>query len=46
MDELFISSTAGGLMPISKVDGQAIGTSPVGPVTAVDYSEQAQRTEA
>lgn len=33
MDELFISSTAGGLMPISKVDGQTIGASPVGPVT-------------
>ena len=34
MDELFISSTAGGLMAISKVDGKAIGASPVGPVTA------------
>ena len=34
MDELFISSTAGGLMAISKVDGQPIGASPVGPVTA------------
>ncbi|MGI9508708.1 MAG: aminotransferase class IV [Geminicoccaceae bacterium] len=34
MDELFISSTAGGLMPIGKVDGQAIGASPVGPVTS------------
>lgn len=33
MDEVFISSTAGGLMPISKVDGRAIGVSPVGPVT-------------
>ncbi len=33
MDELFISSTAGGLMAISKVDGQPIGPSAVGPVT-------------
>ena len=33
MDELFISSTAGGLMAISKVDGQPIGASPIGPVT-------------
>jgi len=33
MDELFISSTAGGLMPISKVDGHAVGASSVGPVT-------------
>ncbi|MGI9499755.1 MAG: aminotransferase class IV [Geminicoccaceae bacterium] len=33
MDELFISSTAGGLMPISKVDGRTIGASSVGPVT-------------
>lgn len=33
MDELFISSTAGGLMPISQVDGHTIGASPVGPVT-------------
>jgi branched-chain amino acid aminotransferase len=34
MDELFIASTAGGLMPISKVDGKTIGAAPVGPVTA------------
>jgi branched-chain amino acid aminotransferase len=34
MDELFISSTAGGLMPISKVDDQAIGEPGAGPVTA------------
>ena len=34
MDELFISSTAGGLMPISKIDGRTIGTSSTGPVTA------------
>ena len=33
MDELFISSTAGGLMPVSKVDGQPIGTAPIGLVT-------------
>ena len=34
MDELFISSTAGGLMPIGKVDNQAIGEPGAGPVTA------------
>ncbi len=34
MDELFISSTAGGLMPVSKVDGLPIGASPIGPVTS------------
>ncbi|MGI9418041.1 MAG: aminotransferase class IV [Geminicoccaceae bacterium] len=34
MDELFVSSTAGGLMSISKVDGRTIGMSPIGPVTA------------
>lgn len=34
MDELFISSTAGGLTPISKVDGQMIGRPTAGPVTA------------
>ncbi len=28
MDEIFISSTAGGLMPISKINGQTIGASP------------------
>jgi branched-chain amino acid aminotransferase len=33
MDEMFISSTAGGIMPISKVDGQKIGPLPTGPVT-------------
>ena len=34
MDELFISSTAGGLMPVTKVDGQSLGTSSIGPVTS------------
>lgn len=33
MDELFISSTAGGLMPIGKVGGKTIGESGAGPVT-------------
>ncbi|MEZ5933368.1 MAG: aminotransferase class IV [Alphaproteobacteria bacterium] len=33
MDEIFISSTAGGLMPVSQVDGQVIGASSIGPVT-------------
>ena len=33
MDELFISSTAGGLMPISRVDSQVIGEATTGPVT-------------
>lgn len=34
MDELFISSTAGGLIPVGKVDGQPIGEPGAGPVTA------------
>ncbi len=34
MDELFISSTAGGLMPIGKVDDKAIGEQGAGPVTS------------
>lgn len=34
MDEIFISSTAGGLMSISKINGQTIGASPIGPMTA------------
>jgi branched-chain amino acid aminotransferase len=34
MDELFISSTAGGLMPISKVNDQPLGEQGAGPVTA------------
>lgn len=33
MDEVFISSTAGGIMPVSIVDGQPIGDASPGPVT-------------
>jgi branched-subunit amino acid aminotransferase/4-amino-4-deoxychorismate lyase len=30
---VFITTTAGGLIPITKIDGQAIGTGAPGPVT-------------
>jgi len=32
-DEVFITSTAGGVMPVSKIDGSAVGTGTVGPLT-------------
>jgi len=32
-DEVFITTTAGGLIPITKIDGQAIGPGTPGPVT-------------
>jgi branched-chain amino acid aminotransferase len=32
-DEVFITTTAGGLIPITKIDGQAIGAGTPGPVT-------------
>jgi len=32
-DEIFITSTAGGVMPVTRVDGIAIGTGEVGPIT-------------
>jgi branched-chain amino acid aminotransferase len=32
-DEVFITTTAGGLIPITKIDGQTIGTGTPGPVT-------------
>ena len=32
-DEVFITSTAGGIMPVSKIDGHPIGDGEVGPVT-------------
>ena len=32
-DEVFITTTAGGLIPITKIDGQAIGSGAPGPVT-------------
>ena len=32
-DEVFISSTAGGIMPVTEVDGAAIGNSELGPIT-------------
>jgi branched-chain amino acid aminotransferase len=31
--EVFITTTAGGLIPITKIDGQAIGAGAPGPVT-------------
>lgn len=33
-DEVFMTSTAGGIMPIAYVDGQRIGDGAIGPVTA------------
>ena len=32
-DEVFITSTAGGVMPITKIDGRKIGSGMPGPVT-------------
>jgi branched-subunit amino acid aminotransferase/4-amino-4-deoxychorismate lyase len=32
-DEIFLSSTAGGIMPITKLDGRPVGGGQVGPVT-------------
>ncbi len=32
-DELFATSTAGGVMPISSIDGQIVGNGQIGPVT-------------
>ena len=32
-DEVFITTTAGGIMPITQIDGQAIGAGVPGPVT-------------
>lgn len=32
-DELFATSTAGGIMPITTIDGQAIGSGSMGPIT-------------
>ena len=32
-DEVFITSTAGGIMPVSKIEGHPIGDGEVGPVT-------------
>lgn len=32
-DEAFVTSTAGGIMPLTRVDGEAIGTGKPGPVT-------------
>ena len=34
-DELFATSTAGGIMPITTVDGRAIGKGSIGPITLV-----------
>ena len=32
-DEIFITSTAGGIMPVSRIDGIVVGDGDVGPVT-------------
>jgi len=32
-DEVFLSSTAGGVMPVRTIDGQAVGDGAPGPVT-------------
>jgi len=32
-DEVFITSTAGGIMPVSRIDGQPVGDGRVGPIT-------------
>jgi branched-chain amino acid aminotransferase len=32
-DELFITSTAGGVMPVTRIDGQPVGSGAMGPVT-------------
>lgn len=32
-DEVFITSTAGGIMPVSWLDGRPLGTGKVGPIT-------------
>lgn len=32
-DEVFVTSTAGGIMPITKIDGQVIGSGTIGPIT-------------
>ena len=33
-DEVFLTSTAGGVMPVGSIDGDAIGDGQPGPVTA------------
>jgi len=33
-DEVFITSTAGGIMPVTRIDGQPVGNGKVGPITA------------
>jgi branched-subunit amino acid aminotransferase/4-amino-4-deoxychorismate lyase len=38
-DEIFLSSTAGGIMPITKLDGAAVGDGRVGPVTRAIWGE-------
>lgn len=38
-DEIFICSTAGGIMPITSVDGQPINGGQIGPITKVIWDE-------
>ncbi len=44
-DEVFLSSTAGGIMPVSHVDGQAVGSGTPGPLTTRLRSLYWQRRE-
>ena len=32
-DEVFITSTAGGVMPVTRIDGRAVGSGAIGPIT-------------
>jgi branched-subunit amino acid aminotransferase/4-amino-4-deoxychorismate lyase len=38
-DEIFLSSTAGGIMPITRLDGERVGNGEVGPVTRAIWDE-------
>jgi branched-chain amino acid aminotransferase len=38
-DEVFITSTAGGIMPITKIDGQVVGNGKMGPATQRIHDE-------
>ncbi|NVO56926.1 aminotransferase class IV [Rhodobacteraceae bacterium B1Z28] len=32
-DEIFVTSTAGGIMPVTQIDGQPVGSGKIGPIT-------------
>ena len=47
-DEAFVTSTAGGVMPVTRVDGRPLGAGTVGPITArlvADYWDAHRRPE-